>query len=269
MEQSGKPKQLTTSSSKCPVHKCDGTGVILIEYPPFGYAKDYGHYHTVAHKCECKGKSNVEHRRERALLPPQYLKVKASDFDWNIYSVHGNIDTSAQKRIVNLFITQFAEYEKAGKGIFLYSKAKGSGKTMLSCIIANELIARLSLSVKFISVIDLLELVKKNYKGGDYNEDIESFFKTRLLILDDIGTEHKTEHTDMVLYRLINERSNNNLTTIFTSNLSIDQLKLDERTVDRINKMAISVDLPNICVRKIKAEEEKKKFLKEIINKTA
>lgn len=256
--------QLTISSSKCPVHKCDGTGIILVEYPPFGYAKEYGLSHTVAHKCECSGKANIDHRRERSMLPPQYLNKKAKDFNWEIYKQQGGFDINPQKKMVNLFITQFTEFEKAGKGIFLYSKAKGSGKTLLSCIIANELIERYSLSVKFTSVIDLLEMVKKNYKNGDYNEDIDSFFKSRLLILDDIGTECKTDHTDMILYRLINERCNNRLTTVFTSNLSIDQLKIDERTVDRINKMAISIDIPNVCVRKIKAEEEKIDFLSKL-----
>lgn len=245
------------SSSKCPVNKCDGTGIILVDYPPNGYYKDYNYPHTVSHRCECSGKSSAEFRRSRAYLPYQYSSMKGKDFDWNLY----NCDVTKQKMIVNDFIINFTDYEKSSKGLYVYSRTKGSGKTMLSAVIANELMDRISMSVKFVTVLDLLELVKKNYKSGDYNDEIAEFYKARLLILDDIGTEIKKEHTDMVLFQLINERCNKKLTTIFTSNLAIENLSLDERTIDRINSMAIMINIPDVPVRKNKTEKENMDFL--------
>lgn len=229
----------------------------MIEYPPYGYAKDYGYCHIVAHKCECSGKINAEYRQSRALIPAKYVNKHAFDFDWNVYGC----DIQQQKYIVNDFIQNFHEYEASGVGLYIYSKTKGSGKSLLSAIIANTLMEKMSLSVKFIAVVDLLEMVRKNYKAGDYDNDIEAFFKTRLLILDDIGVEMKKEHTDLILYRLINERSNNRLTTIFTSNLPIDDLKLDDRTIDRINEIAAVVDIPNVPVRRNMAAEKKRNFI--------
>ena len=251
------PRTLTTSSSNCPFGKCDGTGIILVEYPPNGYAKDYSYPHTVAHKCECSGKANADYRRSRAMLPPQYLNKHASDFNWGLYKC----DTKSQQSIVSDFITNFTEYEQAGRGLYLTSKVKGSGKTLLASVVANELLERISMSIKFTTALDLLELIKKNYSSGDYTNDIQTFFEARLLIIDDLAVERKTEHTDVMLYKLVNERCNKRLVTIFTSNVAVDALKLDERTVDRINQMAIVIDIPNVPIRKNQAEEEKRKFL--------
>lgn len=248
---------MTDPSSKCPVHKCDGTGIILVEYPPYGYEKDYGYPHIVAHHCECSGKANSDYRRSRSLLPKEFLNKQGKDFNWNLY----NCDIEYPKSIVNDFILNFHDFEENGLGLYIYSKTKGSGKTMLSCCIANELIERVDMPIKFITVLDFMELVRKNYKNDDYGDDIHSLFKARLLILDDLGVEMKKEHTDMMLYRLVNERSNNQLSTIITSNLKFDELKLDERTIDRIGKMGAVVELPNVPIRRNKAEEDKRKFL--------
>lgn len=237
----------------------------MTEYPPHGYYKNYNYPHTVARKCECSGKTSSEYRRSRAYLPLKYSNVRASDFKWDIY----NCDVQNQIRIMNDFLTYFEDYEKASKGLYIYSRTKGSGKTMLSCVIANELMNQISMSVKFTTVLDLLELIKKNYKSGDLNEEIAEFYKARLLILDDIGTEIKKEHTNMILFQLINERCNKKLTTIFTSNLLIESLKLDERTVDRINSMAIVVEIPDVPIRKMKTEKENVDFLNRSRHKPA
>lgn len=250
-------RTLTVPSSKCPIHKCDGSGVILVEYPPYGYAKDYGYYHTVAHKCECAGATSSDYRRSRSLIPKEYLDKKGKDFNWSLYSC--NVDN--QKAIVNDFIINFTDFEMNGKGLYIYSKTKGTGKTMLSCCIANEILQKYDMSVKFISVLDFMDLVRKNYKNDEYGEEIHSLFRCRLLILDELGVEMKKEHTDMMLYQLINERCSNRLTTIITSNLTIEELNLDDRTVDRIDKMGIAIKLPDVPIRRIRAEEEKKQFL--------
>lgn len=253
-------KALTAPSDKCPFHKCDGSGRILVEYPAHGFEKDYGYPHIVAHPCECSGKSNSDYRRSRALIPPEYIGKRIVDFDWSIYEKY-KCDVSPIKKIVNDFINNYHEYEKKPFGLYLYSKTKGSGKTLLSTIIAEELISRYSVSVKFITVLDFLSMVKKNYKADEYSDDILSLFQTRILILDDIGIEIKKEHTDMILYQLINERCNNHLITLYTSNLSLEELKLDDRIIDRINKTTIVLDIPNVPVRRIRSDEDKMKFL--------
>lgn len=85
---------------------------------------------------------------------------------------------------------------------------------------------------------------------------------------DDIGTQMKKEWVDSVLYRLINYRSTNKLVTIFTSNVPLDNLGIDERIIDRIRKMTIPLSLPEVGIRRMLTEEENSTFVKKVLEKS-
>jgi DNA replication protein DnaC len=53
--------------------------------------------------------------------------------------------------------------------------------------------------------------------------------------------------------------------TIFTSNIPMDSLKLNERIVDRIFSMCIKLDLPEKSIRTMQAHDENMEFLKEVM----
>lgn len=236
----------------------------MIEYPSGGYEKGYGYAHTVAHKCECSGKASAGFRRARSMIPFEFIDAKGKDFDWTLYETN----VALQKKIINAFVTKYKEFEKKSKGLYLYSKTKGSGKTMLACCLANEILETINMSVKFVTALDYIELVKSTYESKEYKEELRSLYSARLLILDDIGVEAKNsrnEHTDMMLYKLINDRVSDKLMTIITSNVRLDDLKTDERTVDRIRKMSIVVNIPEVPVRMKLAESENVDFLSSII----
>lgn len=208
-----------------------------------------------------KGRNNGEFRKIRTMMPFEFLDKKAKDFDWGLYGC----DVNFQKQLVNAFIINFKEFEKEGKGLYIYSKTKGSGKTLLSCCLINQLIDTIAINPKFITVLDFIELTKKGIKNELQNEDVDVIFNSRLLILDDLGVQMNKEWTDTVLYRLINYRMSNKLVTIFTSNISIDNLKMDTRISDRIFKMTIPLVLPNVSIRNIKAREENEEFIKKLV----
>lgn len=238
---------------------------MLTYYPPYAYREDYGYDSTVAHKCECSGTAvNTEFRRIRAMMPFEFIDAKAVNFDWTLYGE----DVTVQKKIINAFIKKFEQFEQEGKGLYLYSKTKGSGKTMLACCIANEILERKPISTKFITVLDFIELVKKTYSYKEHGEELKSLFQARLLILDDMGVEMRkgeNEHTNQVLYRLINERVSKKLVTVITSNEKIQNLRTDERIIDRIYKMAIQVEIPEVAIRTKLAESENFEFLEELL----
>ena len=73
------------------------------------------------------------------------------------------------------------------------------------------------------------------------------------------------EWVDTVLYRLINYRTTKKLVTVFTSNIAVDHLKIDERISDRIFSMTVPLILPEVSIRNMKAKEENAAFMKEII----
>ena len=97
----------------------DGKICDLVSYN----VKDYG----FAEYVENVGISNGEFRRSRSLMPFNYLDVKPSFFNWSAYGE----DTSAIKQYANAFIVKFEEFKAEGKGIYIHSKTKGSGKTLL------------------------------------------------------------------------------------------------------------------------------------------
>lgn len=96
-------------------------------------------------------------------------------------------------------------------------------------------------------------------------EDIERIRTAELLILDDIGAEIKKEWVDIELFRLIDYRYSNQRVTIFTSNISMNNLKLNERIVDRIFSMCIKLDLPEKSIRTMQAHDENMEFLRNIM----
>lgn len=207
------------------------------------------------------GVSNGEFRRSRSMMPFSYLDAKCADFKWDIYGVN----TDMAKKVANSIIINFDKYQKEGKSLYIYSKTKGSGKTFLACCLANEIMNRHDICVKFISIPDLLEMTKRSFKDFTEKEDLNKIRTAELLILDDIGAETKKEWIDTELFRLIDFRYTSKRVTIFTSNIEIDHLKLNDRIIDRIFSMCVKLNLPEKSIRAMHADRENKEFISEIL----
>lgn len=233
----------------------DGNMCDLVGYE----VKDYG-FLEYAENIEA---NNGDFRRSRSMIPFHYLDANMEKFQWDIY----DSDITIQRKIAESFIINFNEYQKAGKGLYIFSKTKGSGKTFLSCVLANEVMNRRNICVKFISVPELLEMTKKSYKDFAKEEDLAKIRTAELLILDDIGTETKKEWVDTELFRLIDYRYTNKKVTIFTSNIEIDMLKLNERIVDRIFSMCIRLNLPEKSIRMMRADAKNMEFMQNVLRK--
>ena len=218
--------------------------------------ENYG-YMEVAEGMEV---DNASFRRARSMMPFQYLDVMPSDFKWGIYGE----DVGRDKGIANHFLLHYGRFRQEGYGLYIYSRAKGSGKTMLACCLANALMQKRDICTKFISVPEFLEMTKKKYGGGEVREDIEAIEKSELLIMDDIGTEMKKEWVDTELFRLVDSRYNNKRVTVFTSNMEPESLKLDGRIVERINYMCLKVRLPEVSIRDRMAKQEHDAFLRKL-----
>jgi DNA replication protein DnaC len=146
----------------------------------------------------------------------------------------------------------------SGKGLFIYGIA-GSGKTLYACSLAFEFLRRSYIfpeypsgrQITFTNVPNLLEEIRasfnisKKYEEGQQEEQkttkeiLDYYSSTDILILDDLGTERSTEWTLQILQILINNRYENILPTIITSNLGLKALseQLDDRISSRIYEM--------------------------------
>lgn len=208
--------------------------------------------------------SRIDERKYRSGMPKEYANCAAKDFDWNCYGE----DTTPQKKIANDFIVNFGKCLLSGRGLYIYSETKGSGKTKLACIITNEILKRRDISVRFISVTEYIELVKR--KDDDSRNEIDTILHAGLLVVDDIGVQ--TENKDWIttaMYRLIDVRYTEHLPTIYTSNVEITSLKTDSRILERIYEVSTRLPMPEVNIRRKIADRHTEKFLSELLNDSA
>ena len=118
-----------------------------------------------------------------------------------------------------------------GSGVFLYG-TKGTGKTKLAAIIANER-AGAGKPVLFASVPDLMADIRASFASGGTSERVQAVKETPFLVLDDLGAEKMTEWVGEQLFCIVNHRYNEQLPTVVTSNYSPTQIIRHMATVDR------------------------------------
>jgi len=115
-------------------------------------------------------------------------------------------------------------------GLFIHG-VRGTGKTMLAAIIANER-ARAGSPVLFASVPDLMADIRASFASGGTSERVQAVKETPFLVLDDLGAEKMTEWVGEQLFRIVNHRYNEKLPMVVTSNYSPTQVIAHMATVD-------------------------------------
>ena len=184
-------------------------------------------------------------------MPTNYEGKTLKDFQWDLYPEK----TKYQQDVVKAFVFGFDVYFKACSGLYIYSRTRGSGKTMLACIIGNE-IAKMGLGVKFLPVTRYIRMRLNHEEVGQYET-------CSVLILDDIGAQSETQ--DFVrefVFDLVDARYNANKMTIFTSNMDIDHCSKDDRIASRVLEMAQPIRLPEISIREQKANARHASLMK-------
>lgn len=136
-------------------------------------------------------------------------------------------------------------FEKWNASWFLWGPY-GTGKTGLAIAYGWEQIHQGPYEpvnkLVFRTAPDLLADIRATMDSGSEtteSEIMERYLNTNVLLLDDLGAERVTGWVEERLYRVIGHRHAEMLTTVFTSNLSPEELgqKLGERIVWRIVEM--------------------------------
>lgn len=128
----------------------------------------------------------------------------------------------------------FEAMKESRKGLYIFGKV-GTGKTHIVYALYKQC-QKLKFKCRFYNSIDILDKIKDDYRNSDvYN--LKSILDYKgLLIIDDIGAEKITDWVLETFYRIVNQRYENMLPVIFTSNFSLDELadRLGERIPSRI-----------------------------------
>jgi DNA replication protein DnaC len=250
--------RILNASSNCPYGKCDGSGISIIEDTKTG--------ETFGKPCECKDILMYNKILNGSKTPEIFRNITLNNFKIDIYAAKEEQVTALfAKRAAYNFILHFEEFKVKGKGLYFYSRNKGTGKTMLAVAAANSIIKKYAIPLKFISSLDLLDEIKKTYnEGSKYSESdlMDCYRNIDVLVIDDIGVERQTSWISDKLYSILNYRMENKKVTLFTSNCKVGELNLDERIVSRINIMAVPVKLPEESIRRHNAANDNLYFEK-------
>ena len=153
------------------------------------------------------------------------------------------------------FCKAYAESFTPDSGSILMKGATGLGKTHLSLAIANEVIRR-GYGVVYVSAPAISQKLEKQYfSRGDSDDSLTDILTDcDLLIIDDLGTEFKTQFTVAQLYNIFNARMLRHKPVIINTNLTMRELEQSytQRFVSRISGESTKLDFfgKDIRIRK-------------------
>lgn len=122
------------------------------------------------------------------------------------------------------------------KGLYLYGQT-GVGKTHIAYAIASFFNEN-KYKTWFLNTGEMLRQMREEFEKTEFIEPIyeQLIDFNGLLFLDDIGAEKMTDWVRETFYLILNNKYENMIPVIFTSNYSLDELaeKVGDRVVSRI-----------------------------------
>lgn len=279
MKLSGLIKNLKAGDSSCTF--CDGVGIILDEYVPGARNGSLGLCTCVQDHCKaCPSKGQPPYLiyeeyldkmipcfcQEARLKRNKYLKlVNESNIPPRYqYKFLASLDTSGQDMLTLLMAQDWAEdlitnwsdetywkkQNRVKQGMYLTGNT-GSGKTLLACIILNELMFRYEVKCRYAKINkDFLNALKDTYQkesefyGQERSLEME-FSDVDILVIDDFGVQKESDWANSKLYDLVDSRYEKDKLTLLTSNspLSDWKEKGEGRVYSRLCEMAKEIKL--------------------------
>ncbi len=219
--QNGYPEDYLSPIYNC--QKCKDTG--YIDFKP----------------CHCLLQAQSDLLYENSNLAEILSEENFDTFQPEYYDdklVDENLSLTARQNIIKLkelCLDFIAHFDDAFDNLIFYGPT-GVGKTFLTHCIAKELLDS-GHTVVYLTSLQLFDILEKNKFGKnedatDSNEQISYLLNSDLLIIDDLGTELTNSFTNSRLYYFIEERHLQQRATIFSTNLSFQELR--ERYGERI-----------------------------------
>lgn len=153
-------------------------------------------------------------------------------------------------KVLRSFRENIQSHVSKGRNLFIMSKFTGNGKTTWACKIGQEFIKKnlfthdIDNLIYYVNVPELMEELRCGYENGDYVYIMNKLKSAKLVIFDDLGAEKSTDWVRERLYTIINYRVLNGLSSIYTSNLNLDELtiSLGNRVVSRLKEETLMIE---------------------------
>lgn len=188
------------------------------------YDKETGMYFEKYYRCKCMKRRKLLYLADKGGLG-KYITLRFTDFEDS---------TEWQKKLKQLAIN----YCKSKEDYWWAALGQsGSGKTMISCTIANYLLLEKEQEVMYVTWTDFVSKLKRDIMSDNaesVTDYLEKVKKVKVLYLDELLKKY-TEADLRYLIEIINYRYANNLKTIISSERMISELlEIDEATFGRV-----------------------------------
>ncbi len=151
------------------------------------------------------------------------------------------------------YVMDFKTFKEKNTGLLFYGSV-GTGKTFMAGAIANALLdkGRAAMITNIPFLIDKMTF-------DDKDEILKLMHECDLVVFDDLGVERNSHFAKEKLFEIVDARYRSGKPSIFTTNLTPDELKNAQlenaRLYDRILEMCIPIKLSGNSRRRIKAQE--------------
>jgi DNA replication protein DnaC len=221
---SGMPEKVTPTGSRetlgdpnCP--HCEGIGYLRIDRnlgdPDFGRVQ----------VCVCRQVDVEERIRQRLFSLSRLDELKEYTFD--NFNPQGRVGIGGQQaQSLERAFNQAEAYADVFSGWLFLQGGYGCGKTHLAAAIANAAVDA-GMPTLFLTVPDLLDQLRYAYGSEDvtFEDRFEQVRTAPLLVLDDFGTQSATAWAREKLFQILNYRYINQLPTVVTTNLMLEELE--------------------------------------------
>lgn len=198
-------------------------------------------------KCRAAELQAEERQKEQEKLQERIKRQRKAGFlESDMQHWTFSADDGADPRIMRAakkYVDNFVQFKEQGKGLLLYGGV-GTGKTFAAACIVNALIdtGKPCLMTNFSRVLNTLWGIEEKQAY------IDSLNKFDLLVLDDLGTERRSEYAQENVFNVIDARYRAKLPLIITTNLSIEEIKKPDsvgnsRIYDRVLEMCHPVEV--------------------------
>lgn len=179
----------------------------------------------------------VAELRRRGLMDNKYLDHR--------FAVD-EMRKSIASKVARKYVTKWDEFKRDNIGL-MFTGTFGTGKTFYAACIANALIDQ-GVPVIMTSLPTVLNKLTGSFEKQDIIDELTA---ADLLILDDYGTERKTDFAMEQVFALIDQRYRSNRPLIITTNLE----KSDLENAPTMDEQRINERILAMCAMEVKATE--------------
>lgn len=197
--------------------------------------------------CTCEQEKETQYRQELAQrsreIEATHSLTAADKLMLRSTFAEDKYPDSRLSKIARDYVRKWATYRQRNMGLYIFGDV-GVGKTFYASCIANDVAKVYGCTVKAISITTALNELFSTEDKARYISRLVSY---DLLILDDFGSERRTEYTSEQIFSIIDERYKTQKPLIVTSNRAypsvsaIDDIQ-QHRIDDRVRDMCVPVE---------------------------